>query len=58
MFIRKVSPEFPDEILKQYIFKKQDELLTNDIYSNFIKCVFYFLGCVIWFYIFRIMFKN
>ena len=58
MFIRKVSPEFPDEILKQYIFKKQDELLTNDIYSNFIKCVFYFLGCVIWFYMFCIIFKN
>jgi len=54
MFIRKVSPEFPDEILKHYIFKQDNELVViepNEImyikYSNIIKKYFYYIVCII-----------
>ena len=39
MFIRKVSPEFPDEILRYYIFKEDNELILIEPNEFFIqKC--------------------
>jgi len=33
MFIRKVAPEFPDDILRQYIFKNDDSLVLTEPYE-------------------------
>ena len=35
MFIRKVSPEFPDEMLEKYIY-----LYSKDVYEDNEPCVF------------------
>ena len=50
MFIRKVAPEFPNDILKKYIYEKTREddnkLVLNEpiifIYNKFKRCVYYF----------------
>jgi hypothetical protein len=50
MFIRKVAPEFPNDILKKYIYDKtredDDKLVLNEpiifIYNKFKRCVYYF----------------
>lgn len=62
MFIRKVAPEFPDEILRQYIFKNDDNLLIVEpyefIYNRYqviIKNSLYFLACVMVLYIFYLI---
>jgi hypothetical protein len=55
MFIRKVSPEFPDTILKKYIYD-----YSKDVYEDNDPCVFnvfsilYFLISVSFFYFFVI----
>lgn len=66
MFIRKISPEFPDEILRHYIYehtkndddkfvlKEPYEIMYNK-YSNMVKKYFYFLACIIVLYIFYLM---
>ena len=62
MFIRKVAPEFPDEILRHYIYEqnrvKDDELLviepiefTYNRYKIITKNIFYYLFIVIALYI-------
>jgi hypothetical protein len=58
MFIRKVAPEFPDEILRHYIFNhdKDDLVLIEPmemVYNRYffiIKKYFYFLPVIIAFY--------
>lgn len=62
MFIRKVAPEFPDEILRQYIFKNDDNLLIVEpyefMYNRYqviIKNSLYFLACVMVLYIFYLI---
>ena len=50
MFIRKVAPEFPNDILKKYIYEKTREddnkLVLNEpiifIYNKIKRCVYYF----------------
>lgn len=58
MFIRKVAPEFPDEILRQYIYKNDDELVIVEpyemIYNRYqimVKKGLYFLTCIMVLYI-------
>ena len=62
MFIRKVAPEFPDEMLRQYIFKDDDNLVIIEpyefMYNRYqviIKNSFYFLACVMVLYIFYLI---
>ena len=62
MFIRKVAPEFPDEILRQYIFKNDDNLVIVEpyefMYNRYqviIKNILYFLACVMVLYIFYLI---
>lgn len=62
MFIRKISPEFSDEILKHYIFKEDNELIVTEpkeiIYNRYqamAKKWFYFLSCIMVLYIFYLM---
>ena len=58
MFIRKVSPEFPDEILRHYIFNDNDDNLvliepremTYNRYSFMVKKYLYFFPLVIGLY--------
>lgn len=67
MFIRKVSPEFPDEVIRHYIYeqnKKNDDKLVliepfemvYNRYSYFLKQIFYFLLIMMTFYIFKNIF--
>ena len=62
MFIRKVAPEFPDEILRQYIFKNDDNLVIVEpyefMYNRYqviIKNSLYVLACVMVLYIFYLI---
>ena len=62
MFIRKVAPEFPDEILRQYIFKDDDNLVIVEpyefMYNRYqviIKNSLYVLACVMVLYIFYLI---
>lgn len=62
MFIRKVAPEFPDEILRQYILKNDDNLLIVEpyefMYNRYqviIKNSLYVLACVMVLYIFYLI---
>lgn len=62
MFIRKVAPEFPDEILRQYIFKNDDNLIIVEpyefMYNRYqviIKNSLYFLACIMVLYIFYLI---
>jgi len=62
MFIRKVAPEFPDEILRQYIFKNYDNLVIVEpyefMYNRYqviIKTSLYVLACVMVLYIFYLI---
>jgi hypothetical protein len=64
MFLRKVAPEFPDEILRHYIFKQNDDKLVlieprEMIFSRYlfmVKKYLYFLPLVIAFYFLYLMF--
>ena len=62
MFIRKVAPEFPDEMLRQYIFKDDDNLVIVEpyefMYNRYqviIKNSLYVLACVMVLYIFYLI---
>lgn len=66
MFIRKVSPEFPDKILRHYIYKHtkndDDRLVLKEPYEMMYiryqamaKKWFYFLSCIVVLYIFYLM---
>ena len=62
MFIRKVAPEFPDEMLRQYIFKDDDNLVIVEpyefMYNRYqviIKNSLYVLECVMVLYIFYLI---
>jgi hypothetical protein len=62
MFIRKVAPEFPDEILKYYVFKEDNELVITEpyeiMYSRYISIIkqsFYILAGVMVLYILYLM---
>jgi len=51
MFIRKISPQFPDEILRNYIYQyrknEDDKLILNEpVEMIFNKYCFYFLACI------------
>ena len=51
MFMRKVHPNFPDEILKKYIYEKDKENITNtNFYLKYVlltKIMAFFLGTFI-----------
>jgi hypothetical protein len=66
MFIRKISPQFPDEILRNYIYqyrkKEDDELILNEPlefifnkYLVYMKKCFYFLACIMVLYTLYLM---
>jgi hypothetical protein len=47
MFIRKVSPEFPDEILRKYIFKKDKHLIFCEPFFFICRrCILYTLNII------------
>ena len=58
MFIRKVTPEFSDEVLRHYIFKEDNELvliepleMMYNRYQVILKNCFYILICIMVVYI-------
>ena len=63
MFIRKVATEFPDDILRDYIYKNEDDRLvltepyelTYNRYQKMIKKSFYILSCVMVLFILYLM---
>jgi hypothetical protein len=54
MFIRKVASEFPDEILRKYIFKKNEKLILYEqlifIYRPCVVCIFivFLINCILY----------
>jgi hypothetical protein len=63
MFIRKVAPEFPDDILRHYIFKNDDDIivlkepyeLMYNRYQIIVKKNVYYLSCIVVLYILYLM---
>jgi hypothetical protein len=62
VFIRKIAPEFPDEIIRNYTLKDDEKLILNEplemVYNRYkfiIKKSSYFLVCLIVIYMFYLM---
>jgi len=62
VFIRKIAPEFPDEIIRNYTLKDDEKLILNEplemVYNRYkfvIKKGSYFLVCLIVIYMFYLM---
>lgn len=52
IFIRKVAPEFPDTILRRYIFERYEEdskLILNEPIGIFVLKTIFLLACVVYF---------